>query len=360
MIWSLEKNELFSVRSAYRQQFINSHGVMFPSTSAASPAFWKKLWYAKVPGKVKVCLWKACQNILPTRTRLFSRHVPIITTCVLCGCSNESIEHICRDCPYTRAIIQLHPRLASLFPSLSLSVNEGFGQWLGDFSSQLSHSEFETLMMLIWAVWKERNNRVWDGVVKTPNIVAFHAFHRLQEFRNACSLDTHSSRCRLAPWKPPPVGWIKANLDGAYDEHSHTGGAGVVLHDHSGSVVGGFCTPLSHVASPELAEAMAGRLACSFAVEHQLSPLIFETDSTMLVSATRDLVPHTSLGGRVYDDIVSLLSELPSSHFLHVYREANVLAHDCARFACISRRSLSWIGAPPIEVRSCISSLCNL
>ena len=72
------------------------------------------------------------------------------------------------------------------------------------------------------------------------------------------------------------MGWIKANLDGAYDEHSHTGGANVILRDHSGSIVGGFCTPLSHVASLELAEAMASRLTCSFVVKHRLSPLIIE------------------------------------------------------------------------------------
>lgn len=51
----------------------------------------------------------------------------------------------------------------------------------------------------------------------------------------------------------------------------------------------------------------------------------------------------TSFGKRVYDYIVSSLSELLSSHFLHVFRETNVLAHDCARFVCTCKRSFSWI-----------------
>lgn len=96
-----------------------------------------------------------------------------------------------------------------------------------------------------------------------------------------------------------------------------------------------------------MAKALAARDACSYSTEHSFSSLIFESDSSSLVSATRDVVPHTSFGGRVYDDIISLLLELPGSHFLHVFREANVLANDCAHCSYTFRCSFSWVGAPP-------------
>lgn len=76
-------------------------------------------------------------------------------------------------------------------------------------------------------------------------------------------------------------------------------GVGAVFRDHCGNIPGGFCSPLSHVALPELAEALAAREACSYAIEHSFSPLIFESHSSSLVSATRDVVPHTSFSKRV-------------------------------------------------------------
>lgn len=119
--------------------------------------------------------------------------------------------------------------------------------------------------------------------------------------------------------------------------------------------MGGFGTPLSHVASPELVEALAGLLACfSFAVELAL-PLSAHFRNRLnhigfnyLRSRT-----HMSFGGRVYDDIIYLLLELPNfDYFLHVFRETNVLAHDCAYFARTSRHSFSWIGASPINLHN--------
>lgn len=56
----------------------------------------------------------------------------------------------------------------------------------------------------------------------------------------------------------------------------------------------------------------------------------------------------------MYDDIISLPAELPSSHFLYVFREANV---DCVCFACTSWHSFSLIGAPANEMLSCTPSV---
>ena len=45
------------------------------SDSSIMKRFWQKLWRAKVPNKVRVFGWKACQNILPTKMNLFHRQV---------------------------------------------------------------------------------------------------------------------------------------------------------------------------------------------------------------------------------------------------------------------------------------------
>lgn len=51
------------------------------------------------------------------------------------------------------------------------------------------------------------------------------------------------------PWVPPPVGWLKANTDSAFDCVSRSGGIGVVIRDHFGDVVGGVCSKIVNLDS---------------------------------------------------------------------------------------------------------------
>ncbi len=47
------------------------------------------------------------------------------------------------------------------------------------------------------------------------------------------------SRRFLKPWTPPPNGWLKENLDGAFNPITRIGGVGVILRDSNAVVVGG-------------------------------------------------------------------------------------------------------------------------
>jgi hypothetical protein len=45
------------------------------STSSATSNFWKILWNMKVPNSVKMFLWRACHNIIPTKVNLQKRGI---------------------------------------------------------------------------------------------------------------------------------------------------------------------------------------------------------------------------------------------------------------------------------------------
>lgn len=90
LILSLDSKSSFSVKSAYKLAYSLSptaHSFTIPNSN---PQFWKKIWKAKVSRKVRVCVWKACTNILPIRARLADRHVPIATLCILCDGALET------------------------------------------------------------------------------------------------------------------------------------------------------------------------------------------------------------------------------------------------------------------------------
>lgn len=61
-----ERNDIFSVRSAYRivREFLGN-GYEDCSNASKQQALWKALWKIKVPNKIQVFAWRACRERLP-------------------------------------------------------------------------------------------------------------------------------------------------------------------------------------------------------------------------------------------------------------------------------------------------------
>lgn len=95
-IWHYERHGKFSVRSAYHVARVIISAIGVGASFSASifddgqDKLWRKLWNACVPGKVKICVWRACIEALPTKSNLIKRKVIVDNFCVLCGSFGES------------------------------------------------------------------------------------------------------------------------------------------------------------------------------------------------------------------------------------------------------------------------------
>ena len=71
ILWHYEMSGVFSVKSGYRLLRGSS---LVPSCSGlcSSISWWKWFWKLNVPSKIKIFLWKACNNWFPTRVNLAS------------------------------------------------------------------------------------------------------------------------------------------------------------------------------------------------------------------------------------------------------------------------------------------------
>jgi hypothetical protein len=58
---------------------------------------WKRVWHVKGPLVVRVFLWKACSNILPTKINLNKRGIVEDSLCPICKQEGESVEHVLWD-----------------------------------------------------------------------------------------------------------------------------------------------------------------------------------------------------------------------------------------------------------------------
>lgn len=88
MIWHYDPKCLFSVKSAYALAIdmilqINN-GASSSTLSQLSSELWPSIWKAHVPAEVKVCMWRACSDILPSRSRLRTKAREFLLLILVC------------------------------------------------------------------------------------------------------------------------------------------------------------------------------------------------------------------------------------------------------------------------------------
>lgn len=68
------------------------------SCSPDSSFVWKFMWQLKVPRTVQLFLWRGCNDILPTKEKLFKRKIIDDPLCPLCGKEPETSGHFFWRC----------------------------------------------------------------------------------------------------------------------------------------------------------------------------------------------------------------------------------------------------------------------
>ena len=96
LVWAPTVNGQFSVRSAYKLATELGRSAKSGELSDGSRLrrFWKHLWRCNVSHKVRHLAWRACRDILPTKTNLVRRNVLRESCCEECLSEEESSGHL--------------------------------------------------------------------------------------------------------------------------------------------------------------------------------------------------------------------------------------------------------------------------
>ena len=75
LIWTGTPNGKFSVRSVYRLLLGETSSSLGSSSSGGSldRHLWSNIWSGQVQPKIRLFMWRACLDILPTKTKLFDK-----------------------------------------------------------------------------------------------------------------------------------------------------------------------------------------------------------------------------------------------------------------------------------------------
>ena len=165
LIWTGTSNENFSVRNAYHLLLHDQERLLESSSRGlgVSQQLWIAIWSAKVQPKIRVFMWRACLDILPTRTKLFDRGILSSFSCQWCEENPESPSHVLWQCEFAQRVWSACPVPIphTCHPSLL------FRDFISICVQSLSGFNLEILFTTAWEIWNAINRLFWDSKSST-------------------------------------------------------------------------------------------------------------------------------------------------------------------------------------------------
>ncbi|XP_074378327.1 uncharacterized protein LOC141719860 [Apium graveolens] len=193
--------------------------------------------------------------------------------------------------------------------------------------------------MVIWALWKNRNDIIWNqkGMESSEVLVSAHLCFNQWKSAQDKTFDNYLGFMTQADGKEhlelPTEGKVKINTDAAIFEESRRFSYAFIARNHRGDLVEAVSSCKQGIVDPVLAEAIGVREALSWVKERGWQVVDLETDCLALIQAIRCSTINLSYLGRVVDECRSLLLLLKERQITlnFVKRSANKVAHFLAR-----------------------------
>ena len=138
--WKGGKNGKFRFKEAYRL-VARTNDIVFPS---------RCIWVDLVPTKVAFYAWEATWGRVLTLDRLQKRGWQLPNCCFLCGCEEETVNHILIHCIVVRVLWDIVIGLSGVqwvFPEI---VNEVLTSWRGPFVGKKRKKIWKSIPLCIF------------------------------------------------------------------------------------------------------------------------------------------------------------------------------------------------------------------
>ncbi|KAJ1376615.1 hypothetical protein SESBI_49759 [Sesbania bispinosa] len=183
------------------------------------------------------------------------------------------------------------------------------------------------LVLLIWAIWKRRNEFIHKEIQPNPIITIARAnsllgylnlIEQISCTRGNGARNFHTSKA----WRAPREDAIKINRDAAFKPHLRYAAIAAIARNLARTILS-VSSKLIPAASALIAEALAVREGCS------------------IVQMVKDIQKSSSL--------------IPNCGFLWTHREGNQLAHSITQATLLTRNGIHFISSIPNRCRDTAS-----
>ncbi|XP_073308286.1 uncharacterized protein [Primulina huaijiensis] len=225
-------------------------------------------------------------------------------------------------------------------------IQEGFVQWLFQILSKAPESAVDKIAMVLWGIWRARNEKLWNRISNTAHQVVDSAMMFLSDWKGVRGIERSNETSRQPSnqsytWEKPQAPTFKCNVDATLQNERRTTGLEMVLRDFTSSFISARTNALPGLVGIKEAEAMASKEALSWVDEDMgLQEVIFESDSKVVINAINSQSEDDSEFGILISACRVILRQLPSYKICFTRRQANKITHNLARVSCFHARPM--------------------
>ncbi|CAN1842763.1 Putative ribonuclease H protein At1g65750 [Linum perenne] len=318
LVWGLEVNGAFSIRSAY---------LMLSNLDQDHlDNFWSRLWKWKGPNKTRHFLWLASHKRLLTNEERGRRHITNQVNCSRCAGIVESFEHAIFECNFASQVWR------QALPEAVVARSEmgSFDEW---WRSMLLDPEYGTKFGIIaWLIWQARNKFIFEHLDRPSSAIVeqcqfwinlvLSSWKTFQLGREAPSL---ARQTQLIAWRPGEEGWFTLNTDGSRISQSGATAIGGIIRDSTGKLVRAFCANVGNcsITRAELRAIVEGlKLAWSLGIKK----VAVQSDSAAAVAMLQAGAHSTHKHAALVAEYLEIRARPWEISLTHIFREANCSA----------------------------------
>lgn len=326
LIWTGTKRGVFSVKSAYHLQ-LSLHNSQEAATSSRSSvhSIWSSIWAVKVPPKVKLFVWKACHDILPTRMKLFEKGISHSYSCLWCAEEPETCDHVLWGCEFAQKVWK--SSFVAISSQYSLCLH--FKDFIGTLILELPSPALEIAFTTAWALWKARNETCWEGKIPVVDAICQEVACIALDFLEANSkvLGDTAGLGGSSRWQKPPSGAVKLNLACCFSLNAAKVEVGLLIRDTGGIVMAVLEDSFQACGDLLQSHARAVLKAVQFAFDVGFRRLVVEMDNLELCNLLQAGLPCLAPIGVLVEDICSWAPCFNMLSFVFSKKICNKAAH---------------------------------
>jgi len=210
----------------------------------------------------------------------------------------------------------------SVFPTVGniFTRNHDAGSIIFMSLQLLTSDEAALLCRVNWSIWKQINNKIWNGVTDPQAFVFDRAKSMLEDWKIARSIrensPNHNQLDRNAKWVKTRACHFKCNIDASISESSNMVGIGMCIRDEYGTFVLAKTECFSPMFEVHVGEALRLLSALEWVHLLNLGCVEFELDARRVVDSFNSHNSDATEFGNIIDSCRTLFSNSIKTHVL--------------------------------------------
>jgi hypothetical protein len=110
-----------------------------------------------------------------------------------------------------------------------------------DILQHLSKDDAALFGCILWSIWKQHNNQIWNNIIDAQSFVFSRAVslpHDWRVVREAAVTSGTVTRTELQQiWRKPMAGLVKCNIDASFPVNSNRVSIGIYVRNENGAFI---------------------------------------------------------------------------------------------------------------------------